>query len=445
MKVLSLFSGVGGFDLGLEAAGMETVALCEWDPKCQSVLRNHWPTIPIYGDVSDLTGQQLINDNIFPDLVAFGSPCQDLSVAGKRAGLEGGRSGLFHEAIRIIKELRELTDGTLPRWVIWENVAGALSSNNGKDFGSVLREMVDLGAHYSEWALLDAQNYGVAQRRRRIFLVSCLDSRASQSSPDPLLPIGKGGPRDIAPLRKAWKNSSGGVAACLRSGGDGGIPSSRGEHLIPIIDGRRLDDVRVYEEPVQTLAARMGTGGNNVPLILNPYVKSARAQSVDGFETWKEGEVAPILNSFDNGGESRATVIVPYVTDKVVETLAARDYKGVSSDSAGTQLVAYGIAGNIIGRQDHNGGNGQGFTEPNGPMFTLTATDRPAIATPYAVRRLTPLECERLMGWPDNWTRYDANGKEQTDGHRYKQCGNGVASPVAEWVGRQIFAADALR
>jgi DNA (cytosine-5)-methyltransferase 1 len=176
-----------------------------------------------------------------------------------------------------------------------------------------------------------------------------------------------------------------------------------------------------------------------------PFVKAARAKSAEGFETWKDGEVAPTLNSFDNAGEARATVTVIHQTDKAVETLAARDHKGVCSDSAETQLIAYGIAGNIIGRQDHNGGNGQGFTEENGPMFTLTATDRVAVATPYAVRRLTPLECERLMGWPDNWTLYDAEGKEQTDGHRYKQCGNGVASPVAEWVGRQIFAADALR
>jgi DNA (cytosine-5)-methyltransferase 1 len=510
MKVLSLFSGVGGFDLGLEAAGMETVALCEWDKKAASVLRHHWPDIPIYGDVSELTGAQLLADGIYPDLVAFGSPCQDLSVAGKRAGLEGGRSGLFHEATRIIRELRALTNGALPRWSIWENVAGAFSSNNGKDFGAVLAEMDDLGACFSEWGLLDAQNYGVAQRRRRVFLVSCFDSRAAQSSPDPLLPVGKGGPRDIAPLRAAWKNTPGGVAAGLRSGGDGGVPSSRGEHLVSLVDGRRTDDVRVYEEPVQTLAARMGTGGNNVPMIMapsvnfdemnfaggeelhhtlragtrqstgvvqpmafshtqgldiqpsidhwptlraegqghaviQPFVKAARAQSAEGYETWKDGDVTPTLNSFDNAGESRATVTIVHGTDKAVETLAARDYKGISADSAETHLVAYGIAGNIIGRQDHNGGNGSGFTELNGPMFTLTARDRLAVATPYAVRRLTPLECERLQGWPDNWTLYDADGKEQTDGHRYKQCGNGVASPVAEWVGRQIFAADALR
>jgi len=208
MKVLSLFSGVGGFDLGLERAGMETVALCEWDKKAAHVLRRHWPDIPIYGDVSDLTGAQLIADGVHPDLVAFGSPCQDLSVAGKRAGLAGERSGLFHEAVRIIRELRELTDGTLPRWVIWENVVGALNSNGGADFGAVLDAMGDLGALFSEWAVLDAQNFGVAQRRRRVFLVSCLDPGAARGCSDPLLPVREGGPRDLVPLRAAWKESA---------------------------------------------------------------------------------------------------------------------------------------------------------------------------------------------------------------------------------------------
>lgn len=495
MKVLSLFSGVGGFDLGLERAGMETVALCEWDKKAAHVLRRHWPDIPIYGDVSDLTGAQLIADGVHPDLVAFGSPCQDLSVAGKRAGLAGERSGLFHEAVRIIRELRELTDGTLPRWVIWENVVGALNSNGGADFGAVLDAMADLGAVFSEWAVLDAQNFGVAQRRRRVFLVSCLDPGAARGCPDPLLPVREGGPRDLVPLRAAWKESAtrsrrgasdgrrefvfqpGGIIRMNGTLHEGGpVPTLRAEakrgdmepHLL--LDGTRVDDVAA------TLQGFTGTGGGNVPVVMRqregkpgggkgpllseesltlatandqtifqPFVKASRAQSATDAETWADGEVAPTLNTHDNTGPVRATVLVPY-TD-IVETLTSADlvkHQGNNQAVAAGLLSVYGIQGNMIGRQDQNGPQGSGVADNGEPMFTLTAADRHAVATPYAVRRLLPIECERLMGWPDDWTRWDADGKEQADSHRYKQCGNGVASPVAEWVGRHIFAADAI-
>ena len=146
MKVLSLFSGVGGFDLGLEAAGMETVFQCEWDKHATNILEKHWPHVPRWGDISTLTGKHILAHAPVIDVVAWGSPCQDLSVAGKRAGLEGSRSGLFHEGVRIIKELRKETNNEYPRISIWENVAGALSSGAGADFGQVLTEMDEAGA-----------------------------------------------------------------------------------------------------------------------------------------------------------------------------------------------------------------------------------------------------------------------------------------------------------
>jgi DNA (cytosine-5)-methyltransferase 1 len=455
MKVLSLFSGVGGFDLGLERAGMETVALCEWDKKAAHVLRRHWPDIPIYGDVSDVTGAQLIADGVHPDLVAFGSPCQDLSVAGKRAGLAGERSGLFHEAVRIIRELRELTDGTLPRWVIWENVVGALNSNGGADFGAVLDAMADLGALFSEWAVLDAQNFGVAQRRRRVFLVSCLNPGAARGCPDPLLPVREGGPRDLVPLRAAWKESA------TRSRRGASDRSVLGEFT-------RRDGFREYDDVAATLQGFMGTGGGNVPVVMRQRegkpgggkgpllseesltLATANDQTIfqpvgfshtQGLDAQPSTEAFPTLRREGSGH----AVLVPY-TD-VVETLTSADlvkHQGSNQAVSAGLLSVYGIQGNMIGRQDQNGPQGSGVADNGEPMFTLTAVDRHAVATPYAVRRLLPIECERLMGWPDDWTRWDADGKEQADSHRYKQCGNGVASPVAEWVGRHIFAADAI-
>jgi hypothetical protein len=145
MKVLSLFSGVGGFDYGLENAGMETVFQCEWDKHANSILYKHWPDVPKWDDVSTLTGKHILAHAPVVDVVAWGSPCQDLSVAGKRAGLEGGRSSLFHEGIRIIKELQEETNGQYPRISIWENVVGALNSNGGADFGIILNKWLKQG------------------------------------------------------------------------------------------------------------------------------------------------------------------------------------------------------------------------------------------------------------------------------------------------------------
>jgi DNA (cytosine-5)-methyltransferase 1 len=146
----SLFAGVGGFDMGFEQAGWDCKFQVEWDKNCQQILNKHWPDVPKWLDVSDVNGAEIPP----VDCIIFGSPCQDLSVAGKRAGLEGERSGLFHEAVRIIKEMRDATNGTFPRWTVWENVAGALSSNNGRDFGTVINEMAKAGAHLQEYALL---------------------------------------------------------------------------------------------------------------------------------------------------------------------------------------------------------------------------------------------------------------------------------------------------
>ena len=206
MKVLSLFSGVGGFDYGLENGGMETVFQCEWDKHANSILYKHWPDVPKWDDVSTLTGKHILAHAPVIDVVAWGSPCQDLSVAGKRAGLEGGRSGLFHEGIRIIKELQEESNGQYPRISIWENVVGALNSNRGADFGIILDQMAEAGAMAIEWSVLDAQYFGIPQRRRRVFVIAIFDPVLANRCPNPLLPVAESLPGHLAkskPKRKS--------------------------------------------------------------------------------------------------------------------------------------------------------------------------------------------------------------------------------------------------
>jgi len=238
VRYLSLFSGVGGFDLGADAAGWECVGQVEWDPWCQRVLNRHWPYVPKWGDVRQMDGAHAV-----ADVIAGGFPCQDVSVAGKRAGMgEGTRSGLYAEIIRIIEEMRRATDNEFPRWVILENVVGLLSIDNGAGFRAVLRDLAEVGALVVEWAMLDSQHFGVPQRRQRIFVVACFDPRAAESCPDPLLPVGSGVRRDLDESGTARPV----VAALTRNGLGGGGPDdnlAQGGHLIPTAFHMKQDPI----------------------------------------------------------------------------------------------------------------------------------------------------------------------------------------------------------
>ncbi len=171
MKVLDLFSGIGGFSLGLERAGFQTVAFCEIESYCQAVLRKHWPDVPVYDDVRTLSVGRLAADGIFPDVICGGFPCQDISVAGTRVGIEGERSGLWHEYARLIGELR-------PRFAIVENVSALLS--RGMDV--VLGSLASLG-YDAEWHCIPATAVGAPHRRDRIWIVAYPNGRRAAQSP----------------------------------------------------------------------------------------------------------------------------------------------------------------------------------------------------------------------------------------------------------------------
>ena len=492
----SLFAGVGGFDMGMEQAGYEPVFQVEWDKNCLKILHHHWPTVPKWHDVCDVNGADLPPC----DVLIFGSPCQDLSVAGKRAGLQDGeKSSMFFEAVRIIKEMRDATNSIYPRATIWENVPGALSSNRGADFATVLASLADIGANLQEYAVLDAQHFGVPQRRRRIFLISIFDPAASERCPDPLLPVIKGSRGDFAKGRKARKNLARNVEASLDPSGQCTAGSLS---VSDLIKGQTNN---------QSINAGL--------LQVVPFVKSRRAQSNTDDGTWIEGEVTPTLNAFDNGGESRATVLMP-VAYSIREDAKANNFSATETDTAlclsalipspqshhaqifiaepqppyvfdGTRHDDFRMDSETVPTLKQRMGTGGGqvpmVAEPivydgynqklddSGvhrslrigrdssdfvaqPIYSFDtgfgsnaaifedqspklkgSQQSPSITMPgLAVRRLTPLECERLMGWPDDHTRWTADGKEQADTNRYKQCGNGVATPVAKWVGEQL-------
>lgn len=204
MTAGSLFAGLGGFDLAFERVGMSPAWQVEIDRDCVSVLARHWPGVPKFEDVRKVGGGELEP----VDVISFGSPCQDLSVAGKRAGMAGERSGLFFEAIRIVRELR-------PAFAVWENVPGAFSSHAGRDFLSAVRAFHELGARDIAWRTLDARHWGVAQRRRRVFLVADFrGERAGQILFEP-----EGCSRNPAAGGEAGADVAGTIGSCTPGAG----------------------------------------------------------------------------------------------------------------------------------------------------------------------------------------------------------------------------------
>jgi DNA (cytosine-5)-methyltransferase 1 len=453
----SLFAGVGGFDMGFEQAGWDCKFQVEWDKNCQQILNKHWPDVPKWLDVSDVNGAEIPP----VDCIIFGSPCQDLSVAGKRAGLEGERSGLFHEAVRIIKEMRDATNGTFPRWTVWENVAGALSSNNGRDFGTVINEMAKAGAHLQEYAVLDAQYFSVPQRRVRVFLVSCFDSATAERCPDPLLPVTESLRGDTKKGKQ--KRQSAARTLTEGTGGDGGIVNAIGAsiyHKSTVVNqdvncGHLVTEGAILGSDVvgslNTSDAKMISNQyvNENKCVVEPYVKSRRAQSVDDDETWIEGKVNPTLNSFDVGDTRTTTAVLEPV-------LFENSYRD------GARIAHDGVTQTLTSKMGTGGGNTPMIAtaysireDAKANTFSATELDhanalsalRPSpqshhaqmfIAQPMAVRRLTPIECEKLQGWGVDHTRWKPDGTEMADTHRYRMIGNGVASPVAKWVAEQI-------
>ena len=208
---VSLFAGVGGFDLALERAGVKVVASVEWDKNAQNVLRKQFPNAEVFGDIQGVSGEQLRAAGFNPEdgIITGGFPCQDLSVAGKRAGLAGSRSGLFWEICRLLDETRTQT-------FILENVPGLLSSNNGRDMAVVIEALVERGYRIA-WRVLDAQYFGVPQRRRRVFIVGCLGNQGR--SPEEILAIAEGRAGYIDTLTAQGSESPSELEKSTRIGG----------------------------------------------------------------------------------------------------------------------------------------------------------------------------------------------------------------------------------
>ena len=334
-KVGSLFAGVGGFDLGFEQTGkFETAWMSEWDRHAEAVLRRRFPNAKQLGDITKVDPSQLEP----VDVVVGGFPCQDLSVAGKRAGLAGERSGLFHEFVRIVRGLPRR-----PSFVVVENVPGMLSSQQGRDFAVVLSEVAEeWGAVSVAWRILDSQYFGVAQRRRRVFLVLDLAGERAQE----VLALGEGSSRNPPSRVPAEQESPQAARGCP----DGGRPcfsrhdqsgTCREVSVAPRLSGKAdncCDIPMVLEQrsyawnnnstgPMETdvvpLRSSQGTSGfheMNHPMVAQTFRKSARATSASDAETWVADEYANTLNTFDVS-EVRATTVAIQGVDLFNQTI----------------------------------------------------------------------------------------------------------------------------
>ena len=482
----SLFDGSGGFPLGGMLAGITPLWASEIEPFAVRVTTKRLPQMKHYGDVSALNGAELPP----VDIITFGSPCQDMSIAGKRSGLDGSRSSLFYEAVRIIKEMRCATDGKYPRFCVWENVPGAFSSNKGEDFRAVLESLCRvkdesvsvprcekwtaageiLADGFSiAWRVLDAQYWGVPQRRKRIYLVTDFDGECAGK----VLFESEGLSGYSAEGFKAWQRTANAAESGSGATGAAGFctehsAKARGigyeEETSPTLRAGTVP-AAVYENHSQdtrytelrgiapTVSSTYGTGGNNQPFV----VEDTRCFDV----------------RFTSDGTKNARQNC-YETD----TSRTIDTGGNSPDSNQGGVAVVAVQGSMIGRADKNGPQGSGVNEDI--SFTLNTTDRHAVAfsqdsyTKYSendkcgalraaggmygggsetlvystsknsyhteakenlantlvasdykdpptvnspediVRRLTPTECARLQGFPDWWCA-DLGTVEPTD------------------------------
>lgn len=303
MRYISLFSGIEAATVAWEPLGWEPVAFAEIEPFCRELLKQRFPHVPNLGDVTKIDWQEVKDKYGTVELVVGGSPCQSFSIAGKREGLQG-ESGLMFEYIRAVQELR-------PDWFVWENVPGALSSEGGAAFEQLLREMDALGYGLA-WRVLDAQFFGVAQRRERVFLVGHFgDTRAAEVLFEPESLRG-----DI----KSSKAKRAELAADLGRGADG----VHGDACLTPYDGQAVRVFNPYTADVgpslQRAAAESGTPSKTI--IQKTFGKTHRASCPEDHTTYEQTDLANTLNTFDVG-ESRANEIVCMTDTQTNTTIVA--------------------------------------------------------------------------------------------------------------------------
>ena len=411
---LDLFSGIGGFHLGFERAGFEVTSyFSEIDKHAVAVYQHQFKDATYVGSVTDVRGADLPNI----DLITFGSPCQDFSLAGKRKGMDGERSSLILEAIRLITECR-------PRAFVWENVKGTFSSNDGEDFAAILQAFSNIGGYRLEWQLLNT-SWFLPQNRERIYLVGY--------STTPTRDWG-----GVFPIREASREPhqrSAEVASALQHPGHSG-GNYRGMNMVaePLKikvankkgyqEAEDGDAIRLYQPNSETQRGRVGKGV---------------AHTLE--TTGQQGVVQPKIIGYTRDAKGK-------VTDRHLKDEAGTIHSSSGQGGNTDQYVQQGsmIKNPLKGKTDYGWHFEQNvFTEDSHTRALKSSEgsgNKPKVIQDYRIRRLTPIECERLQGFPDNHTEYgiyDGEVKKMSNTQRYKQCGNAVTVDVVKAVAQQLI------
>jgi DNA (cytosine-5)-methyltransferase 1 len=408
IRVISLFAGIGGFDLGFQRAGFEIVAHVEKDANCRKLLASKFPTAITIDDVCTAGAHNLPAH----DVLCGGFPCQDLSVAGRRAGLAGARSGLFYQFARIANE-------TQPSFVLFENVPGLLSSDNGRDMCRVLMAFHELGFD-GGWRTFDAQYFGLAQRRRRIFGVFARRDIGAASCAE-IFSLQKGMSGNPPPRREARKEIAGTLGGSSQSGGclQERDSNTKNGHLIAVRSSGR--GYWTEDEKAATLEARAVHERTLIVYTLRG----------DGFDASEDGTGRGTPLVVDKRREFMDWLTAPPIAFpkrmSATQCATAEDISP-SLQSVNPTAVAFDLRGREGGAQ---------FEGPHDTANIRAASGGSSrgYAAASAVRRLTPRECERLMGFSDDYTA------GFSDSTRYRMLGNAVCPPISEWLAHRIRAA----
>jgi DNA-cytosine methyltransferase len=467
MKYGSVCSGIEAASVAWHDLGWEPQWFSEIEQFPSEVLKHRFPDVPNLGDMTQLTQNPTFNERSI-DLLVGGTPCQSFSVAGLRKGLADPRGNLMLTFLA-------LADAKKPKWIVWENVPGVLSSNGGRDFGTFLGALGELGYGFA-YRVLDAQYFGVAQRRRRVFVVGYLgDWRVAAA----VLFERESLQGNIKPSRKkreeAASNVEGSVGATVFAGNQQSEIAatlqttcddySRADGFNVIIDRAAFNQgENAPKDVADTVSARYGTGGGNTPLVQQPFRKVRRAQSDSDFETWEKDETANTINCFDVGDVRSTNVVAQpisidaecnartnqfgtlvrggeggtqqFVAQPIPVLAGEHPQKGVSIDVCPTLPAAMGMGGGHTPLVPHPVAQpiafepgkmqrlGYGYSD-NGTSPTLRSEpgdNQLAVAQPIAIQDVRPIEkAQNGRGWNDDGTSYTVDTKAT----------QGVAQPIA--------------